>query len=61
MLGGVTCHMLPHLPVVPQLYVNRPWTASTDTLVVRYYDEIPEIFQEEVLKQEPTRCFTGIL
>ena len=24
MLGGVTCHMLPHLPGVPHLHVNRP-------------------------------------
>ena len=24
MLGGVTRHMLPHLPGVPHLHVNRP-------------------------------------
>ena len=24
MLGGVTHHMLPHLPEVPHLHVNRP-------------------------------------
>ena len=24
MLGGVTCHMLPYLPGVPHLHVNRP-------------------------------------
>ena len=24
MVGGVTHHMLPHLPGVPHLYVNRP-------------------------------------
>ena len=24
MLGGVTHHMLPHLPGVPHLHVNRP-------------------------------------
>ena len=24
MLGGVTWHMLPHLPGVPHLHVNRP-------------------------------------
>ena len=24
MLGEVTCHMLPHLPGVPHLHVNRP-------------------------------------
>ena len=23
MIGGVTCHMLPHLPGVPHLHVNR--------------------------------------
>ena len=33
MLGGVTRHMLPHLPGVPHLHVNRP-------LVTR----APEIF-----------------
>ena len=26
MLGGVTRHMLPHLPGVPHLHVNRPLT-----------------------------------
>ena len=24
MLGGVTRHMLPHLPGIPHLHVNRP-------------------------------------
>ena len=24
MIDGVTCHMLPHLPGVPHLHVNRP-------------------------------------
>ena len=27
MLGGVTLHMLPHLPGVPHLHVNRPLTS----------------------------------
>ena len=25
MIGGLTRQMLPHLPVVPHLHVNRPW------------------------------------
>ena len=35
MTGGVTCHMLPHLPGVPHLRVNRPRSAilkATETL-----------------------------
>ena len=29
MLGGVNHHMLPHLPRVPHLHVNRPLVACT--------------------------------
>ena len=31
MIGGVTCHMLPHLAGVPQLHVNRS-LGATETL-----------------------------
>ena len=30
MLGGVTRHMLPHLPGVPHLHVNRPLNTMID-------------------------------
>ena len=29
MIGGVTCHMLPHLSDVPHLHVNRPLASLT--------------------------------
>ena len=32
MIGGVTHHMLPHLPGVPHLHVNRPYVGRLLTL-----------------------------
>ena len=36
MIGGVTHHMLPHLPGVPHLHVNRPLEGKTTTLRVHH-------------------------
>ena len=33
MIGGVTRHMLPHLPGVPHLHVNRPLTIVSSSYV----------------------------
>ena len=48
MLGGVTRHMLPHLPGVPRLHVNRPlvWL-----LVQDLYDPILVLEQHNVLRE----------
>ena len=36
MIGGVTCHMLPHLPGVPLLHVNRPY------VLFFYHEKAPQ-------------------
>ena len=36
MLGGVSNHMLPHLPGVPHLHVNRPLVKSLLTYIDAY-------------------------
>ena len=35
MIGGVTCHMLPHLSGVPHLHVNRPLALQNSVVVVK--------------------------
>ena len=63
MLGGVTRHMLPHLPEVPHLHVNRPlvWLLVQDLsdliVVLEQHNVLCELhcmfhqLQSEVFKQ----------
>ena len=59
MLGGVTCHMLPHLPGVPHLHVNRPLVLdSTENLCLSAYwpnyTSYPSYIKYVLIKQTAT-------
>ena len=57
MIGGVTRHMLPHLPGVPQLHVNRPLVSPASlwaerALLSLYFNEWENIiFSRNLLRK----------
>ena len=67
MLGGVTRPMLPHLPGVPHLHVNRPWVQKKKKenccLVITFAVKVTlhhTILNDNFKRNTSLQCWTNV-